>query len=475
MAEEAVSTDINPGNCLIKVQECQKYMTQQMWAQFTLLYNSLTTFQKSRVKKNEKNLDDDEFTQAWNVLRTSSVDSILKNIESSQSFEEFFDWVKRLSNIVTNPRSLWNIIHLEVNCSLKVTTAQSKEIQSTFFTPEQLFEFGLESFIKSPLCALDRCRNEEDFIDIFYACVGYIRASGIPKKYEITQKEFCGLLRDLLVSFSNLPNFKGHRFVWLVESIHDHLHLSEKTFGSICKDVLEIITDDKNCSGTPIHRLYRMCVISTSPLLHNLSVIKSAINKVFASVIRDQHLFVRKYIFGSFINCVWTGDSDGRLSDPIAAWQIYLESLNRKIKDKPEIPDLLILDLINDSLQHFVGYYSEVQPSKSRSENLRRDIFAIVTSCSEFYPKKMGSDTLQKIWFLLAIAAVSGATDEQVNEFKQLDCKEGDKPFLGLGHTDAEFEDYMLALGRLLKKFEGESGSIRFMIDFVRKNYKEQN
>ena len=77
--EELPSSDINPGNALDRVQECQKYLTLQMWTQYTFLYKHLAQFQDIRVRGAGKMLRDDaEFTKAWNALRTSSVDMMLK-------------------------------------------------------------------------------------------------------------------------------------------------------------------------------------------------------------------------------------------------------------------------------------------------------------------------------------------------------------------------------------------------------------
>ena len=123
------SEDINPGNAIARVNECQKYMTLQLWTHYSFLYKRLADFQEVRIRGVGKMLSqDDEFSKAWNSLRASSVDIMLKNLESAQSFNEFMLWIKRLAEIVQDPRSLWNIIHTEVQCSLKVTLEQSQQI-----------------------------------------------------------------------------------------------------------------------------------------------------------------------------------------------------------------------------------------------------------------------------------------------------------------------------------------------------------
>ena len=467
------SADINPGNAIARVQECQKYMTLQLWTHYTFLYKHLASFQELRVRGAGKMFrDDDEFTKAWNSLRTSSVDVMLKNLESSQSFNDFMLWIKRLAEIVQDPRTLWNIIHTEVQCALKVTYEQSQQIADEFFTKEMLFEFGLDSFLASDLCDIAERNTEEQLIDVFYAAAGYIRACKIPDTYIIKQKGFLDLIETLITKFTELEDFDARRFVWLVEVIHENLHLSDDSLIAICKKVLEKFTSKKDNSRAAIAKLHKMCIISTSPFMQELPMIREAIDKVFADVLIEQHIFVRKYIFGSFVGCLWTGPESDRLSDPLAAWLLYLDNLSASIKAKSELPDLLLVDFLDDSLRHFTGYYGEVQPTKERAVNLRMDIFAIVDAVIKYYPRKFAKETLERIWFLLTIAAVCGAPDDLLTNVKQIDFK-NDDPYLGLKNDGKDFSDYKLALGRLLKKFEGELDSFPVMVDFVRKHYNE--
>ena len=470
---EMPSADINPGNAIARVQECQKYMTLQLWTHYNFLYKHLASFQELRVRGAGKMFrDDDEFTKAWNALRTSSVDTMLKNLESAQSFNDFMLWIKRLSEIVQEPRSLWNIIHTEVQISLKVTLEQSQQIADEFFTKEMLFEFGLDSFLKSDLCDFTDRNNEDLLVDVFYAAAGYIRACQLPNNYEIKQQNFIDLVENILVHFTQLEDFDAHRFVWLVEVIHDHLHLSNTTLINTCKKVLEKFTSQKESGKASIQRLHKMCIISTSPFMQDLPMIREAIDKVFNDVLIEQHIFVRKYIFGCYVTCTWNGPEEPRLSDPLAAWLLYLNNLALTIKSKAELPDLLLLDFLDDSLSHFTGYYREVQPTKERAVNLRMDIFAIVDAIIKYYPRNFSPETLERIWFLLTIAAVCGATDEMLKDVKQIDFKDQD-PYLGLKNNGKDFTDYPLALGRLLKKFEVELDSIPDMFDFIRRNYTE--
>lgn len=468
-ADELPSSDINPGNALARVQECQKYLTLQMWTQYSFLYKHLAQFQDIRVRGAGKMLrDDDEFTKAWNALRTSSVDMMLKCLESAQSFEEFKLWINHLAPIINDPRTLWNIIHTEVQCSLKVTLEQSREIQDAFFTHEMLFEYSLESFLQSSLCDFKEANSEEALVDIFYAAAGFIRACQLPDEYRITQKPFIDHVENLLVHFTEIPDFDANRFVWLVEAIHDHLHLMENNFIQICKSVLEKMISHKDTGGGSISKLYKMCVISTSPFLQSLQVIRDSIDKAFEAVLIEQHSFARKYIFGGYVNCLWTGLEQKRISDPLRTWVLYIHNLEKKIKAHSELPVLLLADFIDDSLQYFFGYYGEVQATKERAVNLRMDLFTIVQTVKEVYPIKFTESALKKLWFLMTIAAVCGATDEQLQNIKQETAK-SDDPFLGLKHDGRDFENYSKALGCLQAKFKDEVDAFPIMIEFIRK------
>lgn len=466
------SADINPGNALARVQECLKYMTLQQWPQFHFLYGKLSEFQDFRIKGTGKMLrDDDEFTSSWNNLRANSVDSILKNIESAQTFDEFQNWMKRLSEIVTDPRSLWNILHTEVQASLKVTLEQAHEISFTFFTPQMLFEFGLDSFLGCCLCDFTNIADEEALIDIFYATAGYIRACNLPIGYEVKAPHFIEFVNRMLLMFTSLPDFDAHRFIWLVEVIHNNFHMLDDTLYGICESVLKDFTS-RPSNGQSLTRLHKMCIISTSPFMQGISTLKDAINQVFQAVLVEQRRFTQKYIFGCFVDYLWDGDQAAdEIGEPLQEWKLYLTNLAHRIKKQPELPKLLLDDLIDNSLVYFTGYYGEVQSSKARSSDLRRDIFAIANLSMQYFTGKLGGDTIKKIWYLLYIAAVSGASDDQLKNVKQVDCKEKNEPFLGLAHTDCEFNNYVQALERLSFKFAEEFEAFPAMVDFVRKNY----
>lgn len=473
--EEMPSPDINPGNSLQRVEECMKYMSLQQWSKFDFLYPCLFKFQDVRIKGAGKLLrDDDEFTCAWNKLRAYSVDSLLKNLESAQSYDEFLGWLKRLSGIVTDQRTLWNILHTEVQPSLKVTLEQSKQIASRFFSPEILFEFGLDSFLQSGLCDFSLVKTETELIDLFYSSAGFMRACNLDPKFQLkgdTLTKFSDFVKRILTTYVSLPEFDANRFVWLIESIHDNLHIPDANFRSICEEVLKDFSKQNNSEESSLSLLHKMCIISTSPFLQSLSILNETVNTFFKSVQADLRKFVHRYVFGSFVNIQWTGEAIEGCSEPVLEWKLYVANLCDRIKEKKELPTVLIVDLLDDSLSYFNGYYGEVQPSKERSVNLRIDIFEIINVCTQFYPDKIPSETLSKIWYLLYVAAFSGASNDDIKDINYQDPEEDNTSFLGLKHSDREFDDYRKAICVLGKKFEAEKEIVPQMIEFIRKNY----
>lgn len=203
-----MSDEINPGNSIAKVHECEQYMTQAMWPEFRVLYQSLQSFQDKRVR-GQGNMfrDDDEFTQAWNQLRANTTGVLLNNIESAKTCEEYIDWMKILSKIVNDDQIFWSIIHSELQPSLKVTVEQSHAITKAFFTPNAVFEFGLESFLSSNLCDFAPNLTEDNLVDLFYAVAGFIRACELPPKYLIQNDSFIQFIRKIVDSFVSIPKF----------------------------------------------------------------------------------------------------------------------------------------------------------------------------------------------------------------------------------------------------------------------------
>lgn len=492
--EAMPSSDINPGNSIQRVEECMKYMILQQWNKFNFLYPKLQKFQEIRTKGAGKMLQDDEFTSAWNNLRASSVDLMLKNLESANSFDDFIDWMKKLSDIITDHRVLWNILHTEVQPSLKVTLEQSQQIAVKFFAPEMLFEFGVESFLMSEIADFSNAKTEDDIIDMFYGAVGFMRSCNLSSNYEVSDKGFIEFVKNLLVNFSNIPDFDAHQFVWLIESIQEHLHIGQNVLRPLCESVVNDYVKEE-VKKDSFKRLHKMCIISTSPFLQQLPTLQSSINCVFRRVLQENRKFVHKYIFGSYVHIIWdNGDFDdqkaqkkaasnpekdkddySRPSEPLIAWKLYINNLAQRVKNQPELPTMLIVDCINDSLSFFTAYYSEVQPLRYKSTKLRIDIFELVQVIGDIYPGQMPDDTLKNLWFLLYIAAVSGAEKELLDDIKHMNSPKGNDPFLGLEHTDSEFKDYKVALGRLSMKFEIEFETFPVMVKYIRRKYDGEN
>jgi hypothetical protein len=137
----------------------------------------------------------------------------------------------------------------------------------------------------------------------------------------------------------------------------------------------------------------------------------------------------------------------------------------------PDIPKLVTVAFMDDSLLWLNQYYGEVQASKRFSVKLRKEVLEIVRLFEECYPIKMPADTKQKLWYLLLVVAISGASNEDLANVTKADCKERDEVYLGLAHTDKDFVDYRAALSRLSIKFEAEFELFPTMVQFVRANY----
>ncbi|KAK8881690.1 hypothetical protein M9Y10_039615 [Tritrichomonas musculus] len=482
--EDMPSKDINPGNAIQRIEECKKYMSLQQWSKFFFLYPLLMKFQDIRIKGAGKILsDDDKFTCAFNKLRAITVNSLLKNLDSAQSFDEFLNWIDRLSEIVTDQRCLWNILHTEVQPSLKVTLEQSRQIASKFFSPDILFSFGFDSFLQSGLTDFSIVKNESDLIDIFYATAGFMRACNLDPKYilegEIADK-LKKIVQKILSLFISFPEFDAHRFVWLVEAINDNLHMKEKDLRSICENVLNDFSKQMDSDESSLTKLQKMCVLSTSPFLQTMPAMNDLVTKTFQNTALSKRKFVHRYIFGSYVHFVWLGEALPRVSDPLVEWRLYISNLAGRINESHELPALLLADVINDSLSYFIGYYGEVQPSKERSVNLRMDIFTIVDTCAQYYPNdgskaSFTQETLKQIWYLLYIVAFSGAKDEELENVKYDKPSEDNTPYLGLKHNNTDFENYREAIGILGKKFESENEIFPQMIEFIRQNYNNNN
>lgn len=403
-------------------------------------------------------------------LRERAKAMILDRLETVTVFEQFQQLLQSLSEIVDNKRQLWNILHSEMNASLKVTLRQSQLIAAAFFSPVMLFEYGFDAFRESNLTSFSNVTNEEALIDIFYAIAGFVSACNLPVTYQTSLSKYVETIHQLLSMFTKLPDFDAHRFVWLVEAVHNHLHLTPATLRNICESVLNEYIHAEN-DLTPVSRLHKLCVASTSPFLQHLPIIRQLVNSLFQQVIEDQRIVLRKYIFGSFACMDWSDPPAGTISEPLKCWRLYLINLVTRMQNKPELPPLLLADFLDDSLIMFVGYYGDLQVSYDASVNLRLEIFTVVELTAQYYATEMEDSTLKRIWYLLFIAAISGARESDLSEITPAKPPDPYSPFLGLERTGTDFSDYRLALSVLSGKLESESNMFTSMIAYIRKNY----
>jgi hypothetical protein len=252
------SPNVNEANVFDRINECHQFIGLKNWTHFHFLYHHLDQYHARWAQMAARRNDpDDTFDRAWNGLRASAVDCMLRNIEGARTYDSLLEWTKRLAEIVTDPRCLWNLLHTEVHPSLKVTLEQSHEFASHFFTPVMLFEFGLDSFLHCSLCDIGNLKTAEDLIDAFYAAAGYVRACRLDPTYRVTAPSFIDFVTRLLISFTAMPRFDGRRFVWLLESSGEHLSLPRSIFKQICEDVLDSFARQK--IRDPTQHLWRFC------------------------------------------------------------------------------------------------------------------------------------------------------------------------------------------------------------------------
>jgi hypothetical protein len=84
---------------------------------------------------------------------------------------------------------------------------------------------------------------------------------------------------------------------------------------------------------------------------------------------------------------------------------------------------------------------------------------------------EMPVEILEKVWFLLAIAAVSGASEVKLEDVEPVGAPDPDAPCLGLEHDGKDWGDYRGALGRLIKKFETQMETLPKMVTWIAGNY----
>lgn len=458
------SPEVDNLNVLERIAECRKYFDENKHTPFLFLWGRISKY-----------FDKTEATEdKWTQFRADVISSLTKELEATTVFDEYIATLKSLQEILNNPKELWDILHSKLNCQLKVTLQQDHIISTTFFSPSMLFEYGFDAFVKSALCDFSNITNEEALIDIFYAMAGYVRACDLDKQYESRLQSYEEFITKLLTYFIELQDFDAHRFVWLVEAIHKHLHLSSTSLRLICEKVVDDYVNQDEEKQT-IGRLLKVCIISTSPFLHQLPLIKESINNLFLAVIDEQRTFLRKYIFGCFYSIDWNSrhPCKAEFSMPFKCWRLYLMNLASRIQHNPDLPNLLLKDFLDDSLVLFDGYYGDVQPSRERAILLRVDLLGIVELISLHYPVEFSNDTLRRMWYLLYIVAVCGARNDEIAAVKPCECEESQHPFLGLEKSGCDFIDYKLALGRLCKIFENESESLPSMVKFIRAKYDD--
>lgn len=476
-SSEKVPANVNSDNFIQLTEECQNYVFQEEWEDFFFLLPSLAQFYENYSKDLDPNVpiqETDDLSNSWHTLRANSVEAIVKHLDNATSFQEYMDWLQKLSNVINNPQHLWQVLHTEVQSSLKTTMKQSQEIANRFFKPEQLFEFSVESYIMSCLGDISNVKTEEELIDVFYGVAGFIRACNLDSKYEAKSPYYIDFITRILLFFVTIPDFDAYKYVWLVEMVHKYCHISNHELLSICQSVFEDFAANHQETRPTLSSLHKLCIFSTSSFMQQIPYLSELINDSFKSLIEDQHNFTMRYIYGCFVNCIWTtNETTNRLSDPLIEWKLYLDNFTFQIKSQPELPDLLINNFLDESISNFIHYYGGIQPSFERSKDLRLDLFTIVDIISKNYKGKVGDVIKKKIWFLLIVAAVSGASKQQLENFTCADCDEAGELFLGLKHTENEFEDYELALKRLSKKFETEKEKLNSMIEFIRENYEK--
>jgi hypothetical protein len=317
---------------------------------------------------------------------------------------------------------------------------------------------------------MTRISNDEALVDIFYAVAGFVAACELPANYVARIACYMEFLRNLLTQFVALPDFDAQRFIWLVEVVQEHLRVDARAFLSLCGGVIQGFADDKSDTDA-LSKLHKLCVISTSPFLRNLDSIPALIDRFYRAVVIEQRDFVRKFVFAGYAAADWDSAA-GRLSDPCQAWCLFLKSSVVRMAERKELPGRLLATILDDSLHFFVGYYGGVQTSQARAASFRFELFTIVRAVDENYSGDLTENVVRQINYLLYLAAVSGATDLEIERCKPVaEPIDAAQKFLGLEMAGSDFFDYQLALGRLAKYFEGEFSSFPAMATFVRAKY----
>lgn len=459
---------INPGNAVENVATLTALLDEAKMDEYDSLFAALLAYREAMKNPPEN----DGFVAAWTTFKAKAKKEMITELKEKTSFEEFVLLVRRLSKVLADGPALWKILHDMEEGPLKVTLHQSQLMCAEFWSPDQLFELGFDRFSRHPSCSMKNANNEEAVIDIFYLVTGFLLGCNLPKSYVAELPSYHAMITEMLMKFINITDFDAHRFVWLVDVIHTHLRLEESVMMQILVEVITSAMESPK-EKSIMNKLYKACVMSTSTVMRKMDVVKQTINKLTQIVLLDQEQFLRKYVFCCFVSCSWDEPRTHNHTDAFRCWRLYIMNVAARMKERPEYPVDMMFDLIDESLRLFEGYYAEVQPSKSNALPMRMDIFGIVETCASHGPMELPEDVLRRMWYLLLIAAVSGATDQQIEGYRPALHDEYDTPFLELDRNKSEFADYTLALSRISKKFEKEASVLPVMADFVRQKYKQ--
>jgi hypothetical protein len=259
------------------------------------------------------------------------------------------------------------------------------------------------------------------------------------------------------------------RFVWLLESVHDHLQLSHSSFQSVCDAVIEEFTTRAD-EARPLLRIQQITVLSTSPSLCDIPRFRSQAESALARSVQDLCVFAQRYVFGCYGAEFWRGGCERGLGDAVRGWRLYFSNTIARMREM-ELPEPVVVAFVEMNLSFMHSYYGDVQPSQVRAADLRREIFVVVSIFVGCARGRIPADMLEKMWFLLAIAAVSGATDAQLEHVVLAESPEPGAPFLALEHDGRDWADYALALSRLMNKFETQMETFPKMVGWIRANY----
>ncbi|EAX88782.1 hypothetical protein TVAG_036620 [Trichomonas vaginalis G3] len=218
-------------------------------------------------------------------------------------------------------------------------------------------------------------------------------------------------------------------------------------------------------------KLYKFCVFSTSPLMQTFPLIKKCIDDTFAQFIEEQRIFCRRYIFSCFTSVDWKGKAENCLCDQVKCWRLFVSNSSLRLKERPELPEAMLCDLLDDSMCFFEVFFADAQPTKEKCVDMRSYILQVAETVQEFYPGQIKEQTLHRVWYILFIAAISGALEPELNEIKYVDPPKDNTCLLGLEHNFSEFTSYPFALSVFGKKFEPDKETFEKMTSFIRANF----